>query len=548
MGVYDRWFEPPAADLAKINARLQPLPARLSTWIRRAGDALAHEDLQVAQALLGDALAASPGQPDVLRLYGLLLAKVGNLRAAFANFEAALRAAPDDAFGYWQYAQVCEQAGDLAAALQLREHAVQRLPDSALAWADLGEHWFRHGQPERAVEALQHAVRIAPEHAPAHLKLGDALVACGHVEEGAAAIRRSIALVPEFGAAWLDLADIKTVVPTDAEVALMRGLLQGTGIDSGERTAIGFALARACEAQGHYAEACALLLEANARRRQELPPWDAADFSARVVRAEQVFAAPHAVADDPALGAQAIFVVGLPRSGTTLVEQILASHPEVQGLGERGELAQVLTEESARRRQRYPDWVPDASAGDWQRLGERYLELIAPLRDGRNRFVDKMPNNWRAIGAIRAMLPGARVVACRRDPMENCWSCFKQYFASGWEFTCDMQQLALFWKAFNRAANWWGAHAADAVHELDYDALARDPEPRIRKLLAFCGLPFDAACLAPHLTRRKVDTLSSTQVQQPIHASPQTAAAYGALLNPLRAALGMPLLAAPAQD
>jgi tetratricopeptide (TPR) repeat protein len=541
VGVSDRMFEPPAPDLAKINARLARLPPQLQELIHRAGEALAANDLQAAQTLLGRALAVVPSQTDVLRLYGLLLVRLGNQRAAVANFETAIRLSPDDAMGYWQYAQVCEESGDVEAALRLRQQAVQRLPESPMAWADLGEHLARHQHPNEALALLEHATLLDPNYAPVQLRLGNVLVSCGRAEEGAAAIRKAVSIEPAFGAAWVDLTDIKTVSVTDVEVKQMLGLLHGKNIDEGERTAIGFALARAYEERGRYAEAFELLVDANARRKREVGAWDAVRFEAQARLMPEVFGATHRAAVDASLGEQAVFIVGMPRSGTTLVEQILASHPEVQGAGELGELAQVLTEESSRLQRRYPDWVPEASARDWQRLGLRYLQLTARFRVTHPHFTDKMPNNWQALGAIRAMLPGARIVICRRDPLENCWSCFKQFFARGWEFTYDIDQLALFWKVFDHAASWWAARAPTHVREQSYETLTEEPEQEIRALLGFCGLPFDPACLASHESRRTVHTLSAAQVRQPVRKHAGTAAAYGALLDPLRLALGMPL-------
>lgn len=539
MGTGERLFEPPAFDLAKINARLARLPAPLADLIHRAGGALAMGDAQSAQRLLARALLLGPGQPDVLRLYGLLLARLGNLPAAVANFESAIRAVPDDAMGWWQYAQVCEQAGDIAAARRLREQAVRTIPQSPLAWSDLGEHLARHNEPELALPALEKAVRLAPDYAPAQLRLGNTLVAEGRVDEGAAAIRKAIASEPGFGAAWLSLADIKIVPVGDDEVAQMRAVLERGELDPGEYTAIEFALAQTCEQRGEFREAFRLLRDANSRRRREIGTWEAESFRDRMRRSEQVFAAPHATADDPELGREAIFVMGLPRSGTTLVEQILASHPDVEGAGELGELAQVLTEESASRKLRYPAWVPDANAADWQQLGRRYLDLTRSHRGGGAKFTDKMPNNWQALGAIRAMLPGARIVVCRRDPLENCWSCYRQYFPRGWSFTCDFDELGIFWRAFDRAASWWSARDPDRVREQGYEALTEDPERQIRALLAFCELPFDPACLKFHESRRRVQTLSAAQVRQPMRRHLPVAPAYGALLDPLRRALGL---------
>lgn len=537
VGVGERLFEPPAQDLAQINNRLAQLPRQLAALIQRAGDSLSLGDLSMAQSTLGQALALAPGQPDILRMYGLLLARVGNLKAAITNFEAALRAAPEDAMGYWQYAQVCEEAGDVASALRIREYAAQHLPDSPTALADLGDHLARHERPEDALPLLERATRMAPAYAPAQLKLGDALVACGRSREGAIAMRQALANEPAFGAAWLSLVNIKTAPLTADEVVQMRQLLSSREVDEGERTAIGYALAAALEQRGQYAKAYELLADANARRKREMVEWDANQFIAMEQAVGAAFTAPHAKAANLRLGEEAVFIVGMPRSGTTLIEHILAAHPQVQGAGELDAVRQVLIEESARLKSHYPAWVCGASPQDWQRLGERYLELTVAHRGTRERFTDKMPSNWRALGAIRAMLPGAHIVIARRDPLENCWSCFKQYFLEGWHFTNDIDHLALFWRAFDHAASAWAAHAPDKVREQGYERLTEAPEQEIRALLRFCDLPFDPACLEFHRARRSVHTLSAAQVREPIHRHAGTAAAYGPLLDPLRAAL-----------
>jgi len=548
MDVNDRLFAPPAPDAAKVDARLIKLPSRLQKLFQRASDALARNDTRAAQATLTEALTLAPHQPDVLRLYGLLLAQLGNFTAATANFEAALHALPDDAVTFAQYARLCEDAGKVDAALQLRRRAVEALPESPLAWADLGEHLSRHQDNEAALAALATATRLAADYAPAFLKYGGALVSCGRAEEGAAAIRRALAIEPAFGAAWLSLSDIKTVPITADEAGQMRALLRGHELEESEKTAVEFALGRACEEAGAYREAYDLLVDANARRRKELRPWLFEPFHAQQVRAEQIFSGTHATAEDPEFGREVIFIAGMPRSGTTLVEQILASHHKVHGAGELGEFAQVLTEESTRLQCRYPEWVPRATPGDWRRLGQRYLELSARFRKDHPISTDKMPNNWQALGAMRAMLPGAYIVICRRDPVENCWSCFKQFFPSGWEFTYDLDQLAAFWKVFDRTASHWARRDPAAVREQGYEALTEHPDQEIRALLDFCGLPFDPACLAFHQTRRSVHTLSAGQVRQPMRPHTGIAAAYGNLLDPLRRALDItpgPILRTP---
>ncbi len=542
MGMNDRPFEPPAADVRRAALRQARLSPQLRALIRRADDALNARDLPRAQRVLSAALAAAPDQPDVLRQYAMLLAAMGNHAAATANFETAIRAAPEDAMGFWQYTHALTDAGDVAGALRIRRLAVARLPDSPLAWVDLGEHLFTYDTVEAAIAPLERAVELGPDYAPGLFKLASAYGACGRAEEGAAMTRRALAIEPAFGAAWLGLADIKTVPVTDAEMMQMRELVSASSrIDASERMAIQYALGAACERVGRYPEAFRMFVEANAGRQRELPAWSPDQFRMQEQQARNAYDAAHHVARDPALGAQVIFIMGMPRSGTTLVEQILASHPQVAGGGELPVLPQVLTEESTGRRRRYPEWVPDATADDWQRLGQRYLALTAGRRAGKPRLTDKLPYNWRYLGALRAMLPGARIVVCRRDPLETCWSCYKQYFPNSSAYVNDLELLGVFWQGFDRAMSRWAKVASSSLRTQGYEALTEHPEAQIRALLDFCGLTFDAACLKFHESLRSVDTLSATQVRQPMHRHQSVAVRYGALLDPLRRSLGLPL-------
>jgi len=231
-----------------------------------------------------------------------------------------------------------------------------------------------------------------------------------------------------------------------------------------------------------------------------------------------------------------IFIVGLPRSGSTLIEQILASHSSVEGAGELPDLPLTLVEESKRRGQLFPQWVGAMRPDDWQRLGRRYLERTSHWSAQRPVFTDKLPNNWQYIGVIRAMLPGARIIGVRRDPLETCFSCYRQFLYNN-EYQRTFADLAAFWRDFDRSLKHALAQHAAHVHESVYEDLLADPERHIRVLLDFCGLAFEPACLEFHRTERDVRSPSAMQVREPLRRDTARAARYGVLLDPLRAEL-----------
>jgi len=210
----------------------------------------------------------------------------------------------------------------------------------------------------------------------------------------------------------------------------------------------------------------------------------------------------------------------------------------IDGAGELQDLPAVLHAESARRGREFPKWVADTKPADWRRLGVEYLQRTARWRERRPRFTDKSPDNWRFIGAVMHMLPGARVVICQRDPVETCLACFRQMFVRGGQaFSYDLDDLAAYWRDFDRAARHWQTTYPDRVHMQSFEALVAHPEAQIRALLEFCGLAFDPACLKFHETQRNVATASAAQVREPLRRNGARAPAYGALLSPLRAAL-----------
>ena len=533
----ERLFPLPDVESERMTARLRQLPGQIADLVYAAADALDHDRVDVAAPMLAQLRIQTARQPDVLRLSGMLETQRGNLASAFAYFEEALQHYPDDLLTHDSYAKARSAAGDVDGALALRKHACALAPDSALVWYGLGDQYAKDARMDAAREPLERAARLAPDFAPVHLALGNVYVYSGLIAEGAAEYRAALRCEPTFGAAWYSLANIKTVPMSEEESSTMRQLLQRADLAEEDRIEIGFALAKVCEDAACHAEAFDLLVDANARKRRLLD-WPAAQFRAHVQLVGAIFAAPHSHAPDPQLGHEVIFIVGMPRSGSTLTEQILASHSQIEGASELHDLGDVLGEESARRQRRFPGWVTQATPQDWQRLGRRYLERTARWRTQRPRFTDKLPENWLFVGAIMAMLPGARVILCRRDPIETCWSCFKQSFAHGSAFSYSLEDIAAYWKDVDRASELWKTQYPHSVREQVYENLISDTEAQTRALLEFCGLPFEPECLRFYEAKRVVRTASAAQVRQSLRTDTARASHYGDLLGPLREALG----------
>jgi hypothetical protein len=265
-----------------------------------------------------------------------------------------------------------------------------------------------------------------------------------------------------------------------------------------------------------------------------LVQWDPAAGHDYVTAIAAAFCDPLPTPLDPTLGHEVIFIASLPRSGSTLVEHILASHSLVEGMNEISDLSHVLEEESNRRAKGFPQWVTDATAEDWARLGKHYLARTARWRAKRPYSTDKGLENWQWVGAIRAMLPGAKIINCHRDPVETCFACYRQLFSEGIHFSYDLQDLASYYNDYQHLSDIWQKQHPNQVLDLIYETLVQEPEAQIRRLLAFCELPFDAACLSPHQTQRDVhSTASAAQVRQPIRGNTARSPLYRDFLGPL---------------
>ena len=519
-------------------SRLYGLDAASIPRIVATAQALEAGRLDEASQQIGSVVGRFPRHPEVLRL----LAGIESLRGRHAEAIAAIRDAaaqrPRDALYQNTLGTVLAEAGEYDGAIAALTRCCEIEPGLAIAWYNLGVLLTRCVRHDEAVVALEEAVRLAPDHVAARALLADMLRVGNRAQESAAEYRRIIALQPYAGMAWWGLADLKTTKFEAADIERIRAALADLRASDDDRIALGFALAKALDDHGRYAESLDALARANAIARKR-KAWDAAAFAESVSSIHAAFTPPPHGAAEP-LGASVIFIVSLPRSGSTLIEQILASHSDVEGAGELPDLPLVLAEESRRRGRLFPQWVGDMTPSDWERLGHRYLERTSHWTRRRPVFTDKLPSNWHSIGAIRAMLPGARIVVCRRDALETCLSCYRQHFA-GNDYTRSFEDLGAYWREFDRSARHFAALHPGHVLEHRYEDLVAAPERNIRALLDFCGLPFEDACLRFHETQRDVRSPSAAQVREPLRADTARAARYGHLLDPLRKALGLPL-------
>lgn len=521
----------------KTSSRLDGLAPKVAEQVVAAAQALDAGRPEEAASALALPLASRPDHPEVLRLQ----AGTFNLRGAHAQALQSMRRAlaqrPDDGLYHNTLATILADAGDLDGAVAALHRACELQPGLAAAWYNLGILLTRCVRYAESADALKRAVALSPDHAPARAQLADLLRMSDRSDEAIAEYRAVLAEQPWSGTGWWGLADIKSVPMTKHDVIAIKSALREPRATVDDRIAMGFALAKALDDQGQLAESLAALADANAIARSRRT-WNAAAFETAVGSVDSAFIPPPASQAPGDLGHGVIFVLGLPRSGTTLAEQILASHSRVEGAGELTDLPVVIAEETRLRGVGFPHWAPSMLAADWARLGERYLGRTAHWRRRRPVFVDKMPNNWLYIGAIRAMLPGARIVVCRRDPLETCLSCYRQFLA-GNEYTRTFADLASYWRTFDRTARAMRVAHPSHVIEHSYEALVVAPDSRIRDLLAFCELPFEEACMDFHLTRRVVGSPSAMQVRQPLRRDTARAERYGPLLDPLRRELGL---------
>ncbi|MGN6788102.1 MAG: tetratricopeptide repeat-containing sulfotransferase family protein [Rhodanobacteraceae bacterium] len=524
----------------KSRTPLSPVAARLLARARSEWEA---RQFDAAERSVMSVLALAPRDPRALRMLALVARSRGDYAKAVECFRAVLPVWPDDFFLRTEFGLSLLSLGEAANATEHFRRACELERDSDSAWFNLGEALWQQARGEEAVTALQRALALEPSNVQARISLARACAGLGRTETAVAAFREVVRRDPDSADGWYGLS-LNTVLDAVDAAHLQRAFARG---DLPARThyLFGFALAKALEDRGEPARAFEVLREANAAQRASLRmPWNAIEEHRFVDAIRDAFANPVSPSPDAEAGKEAILITGMPRSGSTLVEQILASHPEVEGANEISDMLQLVQAESQRRGSAFPSWTSDATARDWQRLGQEYLARTARWRAAKPRFADKNLLSWHYVGAALAMLPAARVIIVRRDPVETCLACWRHCFTDVAGFACDLNDLADYCAGFLRLTRFWLERHRARVFDLQYEALVANPEGVIRRVLDFCGLPFDPACLEFHKTQRAVLTPSASQVRRPLHRGAARSARYGAKLDYLRARLrdaGVPL-------
>lgn len=518
----------------RATARAAGLAPTAVQLLRECAQLLAARNVAGAENAWLRASLLAPAHPETRRWSAEVALARGDAALARTEAEAAIAARANDAALFSLLARACLAAGDERAADAALVAAATAARD-ADEHLDAGIELDARGDAAGALAAAERAIALEPGLSRARLLRVRALGTLGRGADAAAECRALIARGELVAEAWWSLLDLKTERVSADEVDM---LARAASVASAPRARmlLEFALGQACEQHRRLDAAFAAFARANAAMRATRP-WDAGARRAHVRAVRDAFAARVSAAD-ASQGEGILFVVGMPRSGTSLVEQVLAAHPEVAGASELPFLPHVIEEESQRRGVAWPGWAGDATPADWSRLGARYLALSARFRVERPRMTDKLPMNWLLAGAALAMLPGARVLVCRRDPLETCWSCFKQLFdhASA-DFAYDVASLAAYWADAEALGDWWAARDPARVRVIGHERLLAEPQAEIRALLAFCGLEFAESCLRFHEAQRPVRSASATQVREPLRRTTARTAEYGALLDPLRAAL-----------
>ena len=517
-----------------------------------AATALGEDRLGEAERLLRERLKADPADVAAIRMLAETGARLGRYADAEGLLIRCLELAPSFAAARHNLATMLYRQNKNREALA----EIQRLTDKDArhpGYANLRAAILaRLGEYEAAIAVCERMLADYPNQPKGWMSYGHALKTVGRQADSIAAYRQALEQAPTLGEAWWSLANLKTVKFTAEDVAAMTAALDAPGLSDDDRLHLHYALGKAREDAQAWDDSFAHYAAGAAIRRKQLD-YDPEENAAETARTKAVFT-PAFLAARAGQGSQApdpIFIVGLPRAGSTLIEQILASHSMVEGTMELPDLivmARRIGGKTAHRAESsYPEVLADLSPDQLRELGEEFIERTRVQRKtDKPFFIDKMPNNFAHAGFIHLILPNAKIIDARRHPLGCCFSGFKQHFARGQAFSYDLTDIGRYYADYVELMAHFDTVLPGRVHRVIYEAMIEDPEREIRALLDHCGLPFEDACLTPHKTERAVRTASSEQVRRPIFKDAvEHWQKFESHLPPLKQALGPVLDAYP---
>ncbi|MDB6041662.1 MAG: sulfotransferase [Gammaproteobacteria bacterium] len=519
--------------------KISTLPRQLAH-----GSSLLNEgEVEAAEEVVRGYLRCEGTHAEGLRLLAQIGVRLGILDDAELLLENLLALAPEYDDARYEYAAVLTQRRRYFHALKEAQLLLRRAPGNpewqllyAKACDGLGEY-------QEAVRIYQQLLAAMPRNASLQLAIAHLLRTRGDSREAVEAFRAAAALPGGAGGAFLALANMKTYHFTDDEVVGMRAAESAPGISLSDRYHLCFALGKALEDRNEYAASFEYYERGNALRRSELDYKP--DVAERNLLVQKGICTAEFLTARRGMGCprpDPIFIVGLPRSGSTLIEQILSSHSQVDGTLELPEIPRLVKQFRNRRANgdpTYPAVLAELHPEDFRALGETYLEETRPYRRGAPFFIDKMPGNFRDIGFIHLILPNARIIDARRAAMACCFGNFKQLFVNGQEFTYNLTEMGRYYRTYVELMEHWNRALPGKVLRVQHEDVVNDLEGSVRRILEFCGLEFEPACLEFYKTERSVRTVSSEQVRRPIYREGiEQWRNFEPWLAPLKSALG----------
>ena len=512
-------------DYAKAHNNLGTVLSELG----RQDDAVAH---------FRKAIEIDPGYAKAHSNLGTALSELGRQDDAVVHFRKAVDIRPDYAEAHNNLGTALKKLGRSEDAVTHYRKSIDIRPDNADAHSNLGTTLSELGRQDDAVAQFRKAIEIDPDHAKAHSNLGTALSELGRLDEGVAHYRKAIEINPEFAEAYRHLTFSKTYSKYDDDIRVMEEIFAQPDIPDEQRMHLAFGLGKSFEDLQQYEKAFEFFAEGNAIKRKsfnfEIEKWDTYFKKLKATLDSSLFRRHQGVgcADETP-----IFILGMPRSGTTLIEQILASHREVHAAGELVTLSKTI--EASFDERTYPKDILHVDGDVFERLGGEYIHQVREKSKEATFITDKMPHNFIHVGMIKLMLPNAKIIHCKRCPKDTCLSIFKTYFANvDHTYAYDQNELGQYYNLYLELMEHWQSVLPGFIHEIQYEDVVSDQEAQTRALLAHCDLEWDDACLSFHKTDRPIKTASAAQVRQPIYkGSVQSWKRYETQLAPLLEAL-----------